>query len=147
MRFHNFGCISFVSSEFLKQVQKSPKSWEKVQLRSSIRIRKKHSYRLEKPLKLPFFFAPLFQTIMDKSLGTLLPFWGVSQFTQDQPLPSPHKQCWTRVSKIFSEFQLFIRWGRENCKKISKRMHCFKREPINDRKILQYCPKDFCSGL
>ena len=44
-------------------------------------------------------------TIMDKSLGSwLLRFWGVFQFTQVQPLPSPHKQCWTRVSRIFSEF-------------------------------------------
>ena len=41
----------------------------------------------------------------------------------------------TRVSRIFSEFQLCIEWGKENCKKISKRMHCFKREPLNDRKI------------
>ena len=55
--------------------------------------------------------------------------------TGSTPLPSPHKQCWTRVSRIFSEFQLCIGWGRENCKKISKRMHCFKREPRNDRKI------------
>ena len=31
-------------------------------------------------------------TIMDKSLGTLLRFWG-----KFQPLPSPHKQCCTRV--------------------------------------------------
>ena len=38
---------------------------------------------------------------MDKSLATLLRFWGVFQFTQVQPLPSPHKQCWTRVSRIF----------------------------------------------
>ena len=30
MRFHNFWCISFVFSEFLKHVQKTPKSWEKV---------------------------------------------------------------------------------------------------------------------
>ena len=35
----------------------------------------------------------------------------------------------------FSEFQLCIGWGRENCDKISKRMHCFNREPRNDRKI------------
>ena len=48
---------------------------------------------------------------MDKSLGTLLHFWGVFQFTQVQPLPSPHKQCWTRVSRIFSEIQLCIGWG------------------------------------
>ena len=58
---------------------------------------------------------------MDKSLGTGLRFWGVIQITQVQPLPSPHKKCWTRVSRIFSEFQLFIGWGqgelRENFEK------------------------------
>ena len=36
-------------------------------------------------------------TIMDKSLGTLLHFWGVFQFTQVQPLPSPQKQCFNFV--------------------------------------------------
>ena len=56
-------------------------------------------------------------TIMDKILGALLHFWGVFQFTQVEPLPSPHKQRWTRISRIFSEFQLCIGWGRENCKK------------------------------
>ena len=49
---------------------------------------------------------------MDYSLGTLLRFWGIFQFTQVQPLLSPHKQCWTRVSRIFSEFQLCIGWGK-----------------------------------
>ena len=61
-----------------------------------------------------------------------------------QPLPSPHKRCCTRVSKIFSEFQLCIVWGgggRENCKKILKSMHFFKREPRNDRKY------EFCSTV
>ena len=48
---------------------------------------------------------------MDKSLGTLLCFLGVFQFTQVQPLPSPHKQCWTRVCRIFSELQLCIGCG------------------------------------
>ena len=48
---------------------------------------------------------------MNKSLGTLLLFWGVFQFTQVQPLPSPHKQCWTHVSRIFSEIQLCIGRG------------------------------------
>ena len=38
-------------------------------------------------------------------------FLGRFQFTQVQPLPSPHKQCSTRVSRIFSEFQLCIGWG------------------------------------
>ena len=55
---------------------------------------------------------------MDKTLGTLLRFWGV--FTQAQPLLSPNKQCWTRVSRVFSEFQLCIGQGRENCKKICR---------------------------
>ena len=54
---------------------------------------------------------------------------GRFQFIQAQTLPSPHKQCWTRVSRIFSEFQLCIWWGRENYKKISKRMHCFMMHP------------------
>ena len=45
---------------------------------------------------------------MGKSLGTLLRFRGVFQFTQAQPLPLPHKQCWTlgllnffRVSTLY----------------------------------------------
>ena len=48
---------------------------------------------------------------MDKSLGTLLRFWGVFQFTQVQTLSLPQKRCWTRVSRVFSEFQLCIGWG------------------------------------
>ena len=28
MRLHNFWCISFVSGEFLKHIQKTPKSWK-----------------------------------------------------------------------------------------------------------------------
>ena len=44
-------------------------------------------------------------TIMNKSLGTLLHFWGIFQFTQVQLLPSPHKQGWTgkffRVSTLY----------------------------------------------
>ena len=36
-------------------------------------------------------------------------------------LPSPHKQCWTHISRIVSEFQLCIGWGegelQENFKK------------------------------
>ena len=84
---------------------------------------------------------------MDKSLGTLLRFWDVFQFTQVQPLPSPQKQCWTRVSRIFSEFQLCIGWGEENCKEISKMMNCFKREPRNDRKIYEYCSTGLLSRI
>ena len=47
LRFHNFGCISFVSSEFLKQVQKTGKRF--VQLRAFIRIRKNTLTGLKNP--------------------------------------------------------------------------------------------------
>ena len=63
---------------------------------------------------------------MDKSLGTLLHFWGVFQFTQVQPLPSPHKQCWTRVSRIFSEFQLCIGWGEGELQENFENAELFK---------------------
>ena len=53
-------------------------------------------------------------TIIGKSVGTLLHSWGIFQFTQAQPLPSPHKQCWKRVSGIFVRFLTLYRvWGRE----------------------------------
>ena len=73
-------------------------------------------------------------TIMDKSLWTLLHFWDVFQFTQVQPLPSLHKQCWTCVSRIFSRVSALYT------------VTCFMREPRNDRKIwiLQYTvPRTF----
>ena len=70
--------------------------------------------------------------------------------TGPTPPPPPHKQCWTRISRIFFRVSTLYRVGRrENCEKVSKRMHRFKREPRNDRniRILQYCPKDFCPGI
>ena len=37
--------------------------------------------------------------------------------------------CWTRVSRIFFPSFSFVQGGRrENCNKISKTLHCFKRE-------------------
>ena len=51
-------------------------------------------------------FQNLNPTMMDKSLGTLLHFWSVFQFTQVQLLPSPHKKSW--MGKFFSELQLCI---------------------------------------
>ena len=65
-------------------------------------------------------------------------FLAVFQFTQAQPLPSPHKQHWTRVSRTFSGFQHRMGWGRENSKKNSKRMNCFMRKPRMKEKY-EYC--------
>ena len=63
---------------------------------------------------------------------------GVLQFTQVQPQQTTdNKQCWTRVSRIFSQFQLCIGWGGggRTARKFRKVMHSCKREPTNDRKI------------
>ena len=72
-------------------------------------------------------------------------------FNSHRSNPSPHPTNNVRhvYQEFFSSFN-FVQGGRrENCKKFSKRMHCFNRKPGNDRKtwILQYCPKDFCPGL
>ena len=50
----------------------------------------------------------------------------VFQFIQVQPLPSPHKQCWTRVSTIFSEFQLCIGWTEGELQENFKKSALFK---------------------
>ena len=67
------------------------------------------------------------------------------------PTPSltPQTMLDACIQNFFPSFNSCIGWGRENCKKISKTLHCFKREPRNNRKIwiLQYCPKDFFPGL
>ena len=89
---------------------------------------------------------------MDKSLGTLLRFWDVFQFTQVQPLPSPHKQCWTRVSRTFSEFQLCIEWEeggpQENFEKNALfqdgLMAVFRGSREMIEKYEYSSPKDFC---
>ena len=85
-------------------------------------------------------------TIMDKSLGTLLHFWGVLQFTQVQPLPSPHKQCWMRVFRIFFEFQLCIGWEEEELRKnFPKRCIVLKgnREMTEKYEYCSTVPKTF----
>ena len=56
-------------------------------------------------------------------------------FTQAQPLPHPQTTLDACIQSVFfSEFQHCIGWGRENCKRISKRMHYFMRESRNDQK-------------
>ena len=68
MRFHNFWCIPFVLSKFLKHAQKTPKRWGEV---CSITIfLKKHFYRFEIPSKLPSFSSHLFfRQSWTKALG------------------------------------------------------------------------------
>ena len=65
-------------------------------------------------------------TIMDQSFETLLHFWAFSN-SYGPNVPSPHPT--NNVGRVYPEFFFCIGWGRENCKKISKRMHCFMRDP------------------
>ena len=88
-------------------------------------------------------------TIMDKSIGTHFHFCGVFQFTQVQPLPSPHKQCWTPVSRIFFRVSTLYRVGAGRTARNFRKGCTINSEQRNDRKvrILQYCPNDFYPGL
>ena len=52
-----------------------------------------------------------FSTIMVKRLGTLLRFWGFFLFTQVEPFPLAHKQCWTPVCRIFFQISTLYRVG------------------------------------
>ena len=76
--------------------------------------------RTERVCQPLFAKALKLQSCWTKVLGHFA-FMVIFQFTQVQPLPSPHKQCWTCVPRIFFEFQLYIGWGegelQENFKK------------------------------
>ena len=82
---------------------------------------------------------------MDKSLGTLLRFWGVFQCTQSNPSPYPTNN----FGQVYPEFLLSFSFvyggggGGETCKKVSKRMHCFKREPRNEYEYWSTVPRTF----
>ena len=57
--------------------------------------------------------------------------------------------CHQEFLEMLPSFNIVQGAGRENCKKISKRMHCFMWAPRNYRKlsILHCCPYYFCPGL
>ena len=77
--------------------------------------------------------------VIDRSLGTVLHFWGFFQFTQAQLLPSPHKQSWKHVSRIFFGVSTLYRVGRgRTARKFQKGCSIL---------ILDNCPKDFCPWL
>ena len=70
----------------------------------------------------------VYNLIVDKTLGTNFHFWGFLLITHAQPLPPPHKQRWTFVSRIFPEIQLFIEWGEDELQGV---FHCVLRAPNN----------------
>ena len=89
---------------------------------------------------------------MDKSLGTRLRFWGVFQFTQIQPLPSPHKQCWSRVSRIFFRVSTLYRVvGGRTARRFQKECTVLRgnREMTEKYEYCSTVPRSFvqdCSG-
>ena len=63
--------------------------------------------------------------------------------------PHPTNNVGRVCPEFFPSFNFVWGGGRENCKKISKGLHFFKREPRNDRKNMNIAvlSKDFCPGL
>ena len=86
-------------------------------------------------------------TIMDKRLGTLFHFWGVFQFTQVQPLPSPHKQCWTRVSSIFFRVSTLYRVGGGRTARKFRNSYCVHHNVSNSLLPLTVLSFESCLKL
>ena len=63
-----------------------------------------------KAVSLLTIFLPPYYNHGQKSWDSFA-FLGIFQFTEAQPLPSPHKQCWTRVSRIFFRVLTLYRVG------------------------------------
>ena len=79
---------------------------------------------------------------MDKSLGTRLRYWSVFQFSQGQPLPSSHKQCWTRVSRIFFRVSTLYRVGGGRTTRKSRKRCTVLR---GNREITEKC--EYCGTV
>ena len=85
-----------------------------------------------------------YRLTMDKSLGTLLHFWGIFQFTQTQPLPSPtnkdgrvYLEFFFRVSTLYTVGEGEL---QENFKKDAPffmREHRIEREKRNTALLSQ----------
>ena len=58
---------------------------------------------------------------MDKSLGTLLHFWRVFQFTQAQPLPSPTNNVGHVHPEFFLSLNFVWGWGRRGRREMQKK--------------------------
>ena len=115
MRFHNFWCISFVSSEFLNHDQKNPKSWEKI---CSITIfhqdPPKNTFTgLKTPQNCLFSSHLIFRQSWTKVLGHFCIFGTFSNPAQgSNPSPQPTNNVGRVYPEVFSEFKLCLEWGK-----------------------------------
>ena len=89
--------------------------------------------------------SPLIYNHGQKSLDTFAFVELFSIHTYPAPLP-PHKQRWTRLSRMFSEFQHWVGWGKRELQEKFERDALFNEGTRNYRKfwMLHYCPKEFC---
>ena len=87
----------------------------------------------------------LTSTKLDKSLRTLLHFWGVFLFTQIQALPSPQNKSWTCVSRIFFRVSTLhkLGGGRTARKFQNGRTFLWEIREMTKIWILYCCPRTF----
>ena len=109
-----------------------------VQSRSFIRIPKKTLTGLKNPQNCLFPSHLFFRQSWTKVLGHFCVSGRFPIHTDPTPPLTPQTMLDSCIQNFFWVSTLNRVGGRENCKKISKMMHCFKREPINDRKY-EYC--------
>ena len=125
MRFHNFWCISFLLSEFLNHVQKTPKSWEKI---CSITVfhqdPEKTLLQAWKPLKIAFILPISFSDNHGQKSWDTFAFLGRFPIhTGPTPPLTPQTMLDACIQNFFPSFNFVSGGGRENCKKISKTLH------------------------
>ena len=152
MRFHNFWCISFVSSEFLKHVQKTPKSWEKV---SSITIFRQNPEKTLsqawKPLKITFFLPTSFSDNHGQKSWDSFAFLGRFPIDTGPTPPLTPQTMLDACIQIFFRVSTLYKVGEgRTTRTFGKECTVLRRNrEMTLRKIwiLQYCPKDFCLGF
>ena len=123
MRFHNFWCISFLASEFLNHVQKTPKSWEKI---CSITIfhqdPEKTLLQAWKPLKIAFFLpTSLSDNHGQKSWDTFAFLGRFPIHTGPTPPLTPQTMLDACIQNFFRVSTLYRVGGGRTARKFRKR--------------------------
>ena len=112
MRFHNFWCISFVFSEFLKHVQKTPKSWEKVcSFTIFHQTLEKTLLQAGKTLKTAFFLPTSFSDNQGQTSWDTFALLGLFPIHTGPTPPLTPQIMLDACIQVFSELQLCIGWG------------------------------------
>ena len=108
---------------------------------SLIRRPKKTLLQARKPLKIDFFLP----TSISDNHGQRSWDWAFSSSHRSNFSPHTTNNVGRVYPEFFPRFNLYRVGGRDNCKKISKRMHCFMKEHRMTEKY-EYCitvPRSF----